>query len=316
MLSSVDSPTYSHDRRSRSWARASRATRGAVVGVLLDQGQGLEHRVVQVRGDVGALLGAHPLGALVAEVGGEPVDPRPDHDGQADDRQQRRDHDVAGHLERPAAHGVEDQRQHDQADARRDAGVRRPAAAAEHDPHRVDPAGAVQPPLALRLVGLAPQQRDADDADHDRPEHRASAEHRLEQQDRAEAERGQRDRGADVAEPPDPARPAAAAGRALQARGVGLEVRVRRQQPPEAGVEDDAEAAEERAPARSRRAPRGPGSRGVGRGRRRPRRGSAPGCRGRRAVLPNRGRRACVGGGTCTHRGSIVTQRSTPDHEG
>ena len=45
---------------------------GRVAGVLLDQGQRLQHRVVQVGGDVGALLGADPLGALGGEVGGEP----------------------------------------------------------------------------------------------------------------------------------------------------------------------------------------------------------------------------------------------------
>ncbi len=91
-------------------------------------------------------------------------------------------------------------------DARSDPGVRRPAAAAEHHPHRVDPAGAVEPALALRLVGLPPEQPDADRADQQRPEDRAASEHRLEQQDRAEAERRERDRRAQVAQSADPAR--------------------------------------------------------------------------------------------------------------
>ena len=57
-----------------------------------------------MRGHVGALLGAHPLGALVAQVGGEPVDPRarsrspgPTTPSSAGD------HDVAGAAERAAA---------------------------------------------------------------------------------------------------------------------------------------------------------------------------------------------------------------------
>ena len=85
-----DSPAYSQARRSRSWARASRATGGPSCGVLLDQREGLQHRVVQVRGDVGALLGADPLRPLVGQVGGEPEDPRADDDAEPDDGEQRR----------------------------------------------------------------------------------------------------------------------------------------------------------------------------------------------------------------------------------
>ena len=89
---------------------------------------------------------------------------------------------------------------------------------------------------------------------------RAAAEHRLEQQDRAEAERGQRDGRADVGEPADPAGSPAAAGRALQAGGVGSKWRVGGQHQPQAGVQRDADAAERRGQHERRRAPRAPGS--------------------------------------------------------
>ena len=39
-----------------------------VAGVLLQQREGLEHRVVQVRGDVGALLRAYECAALLGQV--------------------------------------------------------------------------------------------------------------------------------------------------------------------------------------------------------------------------------------------------------
>ena len=159
--------------------------------------------------------------------------------------QQGGDRDVAGHADRPAAEREQHQRGDDQPDAGGEPGVRRPAAAAEHGPERVDPAGGVEPALALGLVGLAPEQGDADQADEHRPEHRALPEHRLEQQDRAEAERGQRDRRADVGQPADPAGSAAAAAGAREAGGLVLEVGVGRQHQPEAGVHRHAQAAED-----------------------------------------------------------------------
>ena len=47
-----------------------------LVGVPLDEGQGLEHRVVDARGDVRALLAADPGGALDVPLDGEPPHPR------------------------------------------------------------------------------------------------------------------------------------------------------------------------------------------------------------------------------------------------
>ena len=57
--------------------------RGRVAGLALDQGEGLQHGVVQVGGDVGALGGAGQLGLLVAQVGPEPQPPRGGDQGDA-----------------------------------------------------------------------------------------------------------------------------------------------------------------------------------------------------------------------------------------
>ena len=103
----------------------------------------------------------------------------------------------------------------------------------------------VEPALALGLVGLPPEQRDADQADEHRPEHRALPEQRLEQQDRAEPERGQRDGRTDIGQPAHPAGSAAAAAGARQSGGLVLEVGVGRQHQPEAGVHHHAQAAED-----------------------------------------------------------------------
>ena len=70
--------------------------RRRVAGRALDQGQGLQHRVVQVRGDVGPLLRAHPGLALLAEVGGQPEQPRTHHEPEPEDAERCRQ----AHVER------------------------------------------------------------------------------------------------------------------------------------------------------------------------------------------------------------------------
>jgi hypothetical protein len=101
---------------------------------------------------------------------------------------------------------------------------------------------AAQPPL--RLVGLPPEQAEADHGQHDRPEHDAvAAEDRLGGQHQPEAERHQGDRGTGVGEAADAARALALPGRALQPGCLAVE-RLRRQHQPEAGVEQDPAAAE------------------------------------------------------------------------
>ena len=80
--SSVDSPDVQPGPQVALLGAREPGDRGGVAGVLLDQREGLQHRVVQVGGDVGALLGADPLRALVGQVGREPEDPRPDDDAE------------------------------------------------------------------------------------------------------------------------------------------------------------------------------------------------------------------------------------------
>ena len=220
--------------------------RGGVVGVLLDQRQRLQHRVVQVGGHVGALLGAHPLGALGAEVVDQAHRPRPDHDRQAHQAEEARDRHRHREGGLAGGDGEDDQRGDDQAEPRGDARVGRPAAVAEDRAERVDATGGVHPALALGLVGLPPQQGDARDGQDDRPEQRTLAEDPLEAQHHAEEQRAQRDgrTGVTQARAP-PGTPAGAAG-ALQAGCADVEALVGRQEHPQTGVEQQPEAAEER----------------------------------------------------------------------
>jgi histone deacetylase complex regulatory component SIN3 len=95
------------------------------VGALLDQGQGLEHRVVQVRGHVGPLLGPDPLLALGAEVGGQPEHPRADDQGQTGHPEQAGDQRHPSLAERAAVDTDHHQRHDHEHDARADPGVRR-----------------------------------------------------------------------------------------------------------------------------------------------------------------------------------------------
>ena len=73
----------SHARSSRSWRRASVGDRARVVGALLDERQRLQHRVVQVGGDLGALLRADALGALGRQAADEPQPERREDRGPA-----------------------------------------------------------------------------------------------------------------------------------------------------------------------------------------------------------------------------------------
>ena len=102
--SSVDSPANSQRPQVALLRPGQAGDGGGVAGVLLDQGEGLQHGVVEVGGHVGALLGAHPLLALGGQVGGEPEDPRPDHDRRCRRcRAAAAISDVAGGLERAVA---------------------------------------------------------------------------------------------------------------------------------------------------------------------------------------------------------------------
>ena len=67
-------------------AAGERRDLARVVGALLHQGQRLQHRVVQVGGELGALLRADPLGALGGEVAPEPPQERRQDQRQRDAR--------------------------------------------------------------------------------------------------------------------------------------------------------------------------------------------------------------------------------------
>ena len=76
-----------------------------VGGTPLDQGQGLQHRVVQVRRDVGTLSGADAGRLLVSEIAPEAEDPRCGEDGNADEGGE----DRADHLPDLAHVGLADE---------------------------------------------------------------------------------------------------------------------------------------------------------------------------------------------------------------
>ena len=192
---------------------------GAVVGVLLDQGQRLEHRVVQVRGDVGALLGADPLGPLVAQVGGEPVDPRPDHDARPTMVSSAAIVTSRAISSEPPRRAKTTKRGDDQADARPRPGRTPPSRRCRTRPApgrsgRWCPASARAAPRRPGATAARRRRCPSTTGQNTVPRPSTASSSRID----AEAERGQRDRRTDVAEPADPARAAAAAGRALQAR--------------------------------------------------------------------------------------------------
>ena len=138
-LVGVVSSSYSQDRSSRSCERASRATARGSLGLLLDQRQRLQHRVVQVRGHVGALLRPHPLRALGVQVPGQPVHPRPGDDADPDHGEQQRDQYVADHREPAVLHQEQGDRGAEQDQAHGDPDQRLPAALAEHQADDRDP---------------------------------------------------------------------------------------------------------------------------------------------------------------------------------
>ena len=105
-----------------------------LLALLLDQRERLQHGVVQVRGDLGAFVGADAGLALVGEVADQP---QPERHGQHGHPDQRRDDGDQGELDLVEAAAAE----HDDADAgdhQRDAGDDpdggRPAAPAEERP--------------------------------------------------------------------------------------------------------------------------------------------------------------------------------------
>ena len=175
-------------------AAGERRHRARVVGALLDERQRLEHRVVQVGGHLGALLGADALAALGGQRAREAQDPRGEDDRQHGRDDQDGEHDVAGGAQR-AGRGEEDQPGGDD--------ERDPQAGARGDLRRRR-----RGRRGLALPGrpgrrLAPQQRGARGDEHDRPDQgvrRPEAE-RAEGQQRAEDEQADTEGDLDRAAP-------------------------------------------------------------------------------------------------------------------
>ncbi len=68
---------------------------GRVIGLTLDQRKCLQHRVVQMCGDVGAFLAANALGAFTAQLAVEPQRPRPEDKPETEHGESDRAHDLA-----------------------------------------------------------------------------------------------------------------------------------------------------------------------------------------------------------------------------
>ena len=118
-----------------------------VAGLALDEGEGLEHRVVQVGGDVGALGGADAGRLLEAQVAPQPQDPRRRQDGHADERGEDGARDLPQLGEFRAAHEQADEAEDGQAQA-------------DDEPDPADrPAGAD----GVGVVELRPEEDRADD---------------------------------------------------------------------------------------------------------------------------------------------------------
>ena len=131
---------------------------GGVAGLALDQGEGLQHRVVQVRRDLGPLDLAHPQRPLALEVAPQPQAPRGEDQADAQQHRQRRDrdrHEVAGP-------GPARDQQQDADDGQHDAA----AEAQQADPLRA--AGRRQPAGPLADVQLPQRHSGADQQDEQR----------------------------------------------------------------------------------------------------------------------------------------------------
>ena len=68
----------------------------AVAGLPLDQGKGLQHRIVQVSGDFGAFPLLDPASPFVTEITDQPQPPGNGDDRDADQGQHHRDAALTG----------------------------------------------------------------------------------------------------------------------------------------------------------------------------------------------------------------------------
>ncbi len=136
--------------------RAGEARDGrGVAGLPLDQGQGLQHRVVQVGGDVGALGGADAGGLLEAQVAPEPQDPRRRQDGDADEGGEHGSGDLPQLGEVGALHEQADEPEDGEAET-------------DDEP---DPADRATRAEGVGVVELGPEEDRADDDGDDGQDH-------------------------------------------------------------------------------------------------------------------------------------------------
>ncbi len=111
-----------------------------VVGALLHQGERLQHRVVEVRRELGPLLRADPLGALDREVAAQAPEKRREDEAQRHRGDDDRQHHVARLAQHPVGVEEEQRRADDQGDAEAAAvEVREPTAAAARSSARCGP---------------------------------------------------------------------------------------------------------------------------------------------------------------------------------
>ena len=233
-------PAYSQARRSRSCARARRATAAPSpaffwISASVCSTESCRWAATSARSWVRTRSARSAVRSR-----GQPVDPRPDHDREPATAEQRRDHDVARHR-RPSRRAARTARARARAapTPAREPGVRRPAAVAEHHPDRVDPAGGSSQRSRCASSAWRHSRATPATAEQRRPEDRAPADDRLDEQHRAEAERRQRDA-------PGPRRRAGGSARARRPPRValsrpgasGTKRRVGGQHQPEAGVEE------------------------------------------------------------------------------
>ncbi len=215
-----------------------------VFGLLLDQREGLQHRVVQQRGDVRPLLAADPLLPLGCEVTGQPQQPGADDQRDPEDPDQPDDDDGQGELELPGLQGQQGHRQQDQRqpdDHPRDRGR---ATRPEHQPPgRVR---GVAPPLTLSLVCLHPEHSDAEHGSGQGPDEDPAPAEPGQQEEQSCQQHAERDEHLVRGEPDRPGGPVPRARRGLEAGRRPEPVAILRHGQPQRAVQDDPEATHHR----------------------------------------------------------------------
>ena len=204
---------------------------GGFVGGLLDQKERLEDRVVEVGGDVGPLLCAHPLAALARQVAHRAEPPR-----RKEDEEPRAHQDRTGeHADRRAAQRPDlgEQGDADQQQRAAEAGAQRDGPPPRRRRHADERRGveALLQPRPLLVGGPAPHAEHADRAQEQRPREDAGA-LQAERLQRDEDREGDRPHGEDDLE---------LATVLHDPRGDGARLARTRDERPEGHVDEEAE---------------------------------------------------------------------------